>query len=276
MQQTRPCEACGALDAPTSARYPTQSGGSVSPRLQLDSSPQDLLDGSGMGSQGRADDRAAARAASARLPADLLRKRRRTDHFARHGEPGARERAALATLDKFSRGVFLLDPGGAVTFANRSAEAMVAREDGLLLRKCRLKFKCESTQAALESFLAQTTDNVGESLVLCTPASPKSYSYRVLVSPLEHGAGYCVFVYEPNGGQKPLPVSMLRRMYRLTPAEAHLANELFAGKTLAQAAQTRNISINTAKYMLKAIFSKCEVRSRAELMLLLSLGPRTL
>lgn len=276
MQQGRPRKACANLDAPISARYPTQSGGSVSPSLQLECQAQDLKDGSGMGSQGRADGQAAARAASARLPAEFLRKRRRTDHFALHGEPGARERAALATLDKFSRGVFLLDSDGAVAFANRSAEAMVARNDGLLLSKCRLQFKCESTQAALESFLTHATDKVGESLVLCTRASPRNCSYRVLVSPLENGAGYCVFVYEPNGGQKPLPVSMLRRMYRLTPAEAHLANELFAGKTLAQAAQARSISINTAKYTLKAIFNKCEVRSRAELMLLLSLGPRTL
>ena len=229
-----------------------------------------------MGSQGRADGRAAVRAAGARLPADFLRKRRRTDHFTLHGEPEARERAALATLDKFSRGVFLLDPGGAVAFANRSAEAMVARDDGLLLNKCRLKFKCEIAQAALESFLTRATDTVGESLVFCTRASHRNCSYRVLVSPLEHGAGYCVFVYEPNGGQKPLPVSMLRRMYRLTLAEAHLANELFEGKTLAQAAESRSISINTAKYTLKSIFNKCEVRSRAELMLLLSLGPRTL
>jgi DNA-binding CsgD family transcriptional regulator len=97
----------------------------------------------------------------------------------------------------------------------------------------------------------------------------------VLVSALEHRAGYCVFVYEPKGGYRQLPIGVLRRLYRLTPAEAHLANALFQGKSFAQAAEARGISINTAKYTLKSIFSKCEVSSRAELLLLLSLGPRT-
>lgn len=201
--------------------------------------------------------------------------RRITDRHRQRREPDQPGRAALAALDKFSRGVFLLDTDGTVTFANRAARAMLARDDGLLLRKHRLKFNCDRAQAALDSFLANAGDEA-ESLVLCTQGPSRSCPYRVLVSPLEHGTGYSVFVYEPNGGQKPLPVSMLRRLYRLTPAEAHLVNELFAGKTLLHAARDLEISINTAKYTLKGIFAKCEVRSRAELMLLLSLGPRTL
>jgi len=202
-------------------------------------------------------------------------KRRRTDQYAPSQEPSERERAALASLDKLSRGVFLLDADGAVVYANRAAEAMVARSDGLTLRKHRLQFSCENSQAAFDSFLGNT-DQASESLVLCTRGSSRSCPYRVLVSQLEHGAGYSVFVYEPNGGQKPLPVSVLKRLYGLTTAEANLANELFAGKALAEAARARGVSINTAKYTLKSIFSKCEVKSRAELLLLLSLGPRTL
>jgi DNA-binding CsgD family transcriptional regulator len=201
----------------------------------------------------------------------LQKGRRRTDRYAANSE-----RAALAALDKFNRGVFLLDLDGTVSFANRAAEKMVARDDGLLLRKNRLQFNCPASQAALEQFLAEGAGESGESLVLCTQGAAKRCKYRVLVSPLEHGAGYCAFVYEPNGGHRELPIGVLRGLYRLTPAEAHLVNELFAGKSLAQAARARGISINTAKYTLKSIFSKCEVSSRAELLLLLSLGPRTL
>ena len=213
------------------------------------------------------------RESDTRLPTKAMRGG--TSNTRYHTERFGLERAALATLGKLSRGVFLLDPDGVVVFANRAAEAMVARHDGLTLRKFRLKFSCEKSQAALESFLA-AADQASESLVLCTRGATTSCPYRVLVSWLDHGAGYSVFVYEPNGGQKPLPISMLKRLYRLTTAEANLANELFAGKTLAEAAGARDISINTAKYTLKSIFSKCEVRSRAELLLLLSLGPRTL
>jgi DNA-binding CsgD family transcriptional regulator len=188
----------------------------------------------------------------------------------------ARASAALATLDKFNRGILLLDCNGTVTFANRSARTMAARKDGLELKGARLRFRCGSTQAALELFLAGRESGGCESLVLRTTGRLSATTYRVLVSRLGQGAGYSVFVYEPNGGQRPLPVGVLRSLYGLTPAEANLTNELFVGKTLEQAAQARGISINTAKYTLKSVFSKCEVSSRAELLLLLSLGPRTL
>jgi len=228
-----------------------------------------------MRSEGRLGQQAVTRGTRSSALPHKNNRRRRTDQYAPSREPSERERAALASLDKLSRGVFLLDADGAVVFANRAAEAMVGRNDGLSLRRGRLQFRCENSQAALESFLANA-DDVSESLLLCTRGASRSVPYRVLVSPLEHGAGYSVFVYEPNGGQKPLPVSVLKRLYRLTTAEANLANELFAGKALAEAARARGVSINTAKYTLKSIFSKCEVRSRAELLLLLSLGPRTL
>lgn len=208
--------------------------------------------------------------------------RRRDDESAATRD-GLRHAASLATLDKLNRGVFLLDPDGMVTFANRAAESMVARDDGLWLRKHRLQFRCEHTQAALESFLADCSRGAGEGLVLCNGGSARACRYRVLVSPLEprsahigRVAGYCVFIYEPNGGQKPLSGKLLQNLYRLTAAEARLANELFRGRPLAQAAAACGIRMNTAKSMLKQIFSKCAVHSRSELLLLLSLGPRTL
>ena len=62
----------------------------------------------------------------------------------------------------------------------------------------------------------------------------------------------------------------------LTPAEARLANALFGGQSLTESAKTSGISVNTAKSMLKRIFTKCAVHSQPELLLLLSLGPRTM
>lgn len=187
-----------------------------------------------------------------------------------------REIAALATLDKFSRGILLIDCDGRVVFANRSAQAMVERKDGLDLLGNRLRFKCESTQAALESFLAGQHSSGCASAVLRTTGRSTFITYRVLVSRLEHGAGYSVFVYEPNGGHRPVPVTILRQLYGLTPAEVRLTNELFGGRSLAEAAVASGISINTAKSVLMRIFVKCAVGSQTELLLLLSLGPRTL
>ena len=194
------------------------------------------------------------------------------------------QEAALATLDKLNRGVFLLDDNGSVCFANRAAEAMVAKNDGLLLRRGRLQFSAVDANAVFEVFLANVryaSDSGG--LVLRAERSRLKQPYRVLVSRLapRHkrdgcGAGYCVFIYEPNGGHQPVAASVLRQLYGLTPAEARLANELFGGQSLAESAKARSISVNTAKSMLKRIFTKCAVHSQPELLLLLSLGPRTL
>lgn len=192
--------------------------------------------------------------------------------------------AALATLDKFNRGVFLLDDDGAVCFANRAAEAMVARNDGLLLRRGRLQFKAADAHAAFEVFLGNgrnPSDSGG--LVLRADRARLKQPYRVLVSRLAHrhkrdgrGAGYCVFIYEPNGGHQPVSAAVLRQLYGLTLAEARLTNELFGGQSLVESAKASGISVNTAKSVLKRIFTKCSVHSQPELLLLLSLGPRTL
>lgn len=209
-------------------------------------------------------------------------RRRRDVHVSEHAT--IVRVAALATFDKFNRGVFLLDDDGHVCFANRAAEAMVARQDGLLKRRGRLQFQAVDADASFEAFLANCHHaSDSGSLVLRVDGPRLRHPYRVLVSRLAarhkrggRGAGYCVFVYEPNGGHRPVPVTILRQLYGLTPAEVRLTNELFGGRSLAEAAVASGISINTAKSVLKRIFVKCAVGSQTELLLLLSLGPRTL
>ena len=155
--------------------------------------------------------------------------------------------------------------------------------NGLMLRRGRLQFEAAAANDALEALLAGVSGPETGSLVLRVDGYRRRAPYRVLVSPLEprsghrvRGAGYCVFIYEPSGGQKPLPGPVLASLYGLTAAEARLANELFGGRTLADSAVALAISANTAKSVLKRIFTKCAVHSQPELLLLLSLGPRTL
>jgi len=222
-----------------------------------------------------------------RQPATLLdrrrRDRRRSDEYA-SVQPELAGELALATLDKLNRGVILLDADGQVRFLNRAAEVMVAGKSGLRLRRRRLQFEDIDATAALDVFLAKGTGAAEcGSLVLRVDGPRLRSPYPVLVSPLatrsgrnDHGAGYCVFIYEPNGGQKPLPVPVLQSLYHLTAAEARLVNALFGGQSLTESARACDVSINTAKSVLKRIFAKCAVRSQTELLLLLSLGPRTL
>ena len=192
--------------------------------------------------------------------------------------------AALAILDKLNRGVVLVDDQRRVCFANRAARLMASRRDGVGIRRTRLEFDDPHAQAMLVSLLGASGPAAPQSAVLRVQGSLARSSYRVLVSRLtrlsnrdaDTCVGFCVFIYEPNGGQQPVPTAVLRELYGLSAAEARLANELFTGRSLAGAAANCGVRLSTARSVLKSVFAKCEVSSQAELLLLLSLGPRTL
>ena len=194
--------------------------------------------------------------------------------------PDGIERAMAAMLDKLNRGVLLIREDGVVVFANRAAQAMAARAEGVSVSGGQLEFRPRAMQERFEAYLERHMDtDGGASLVLQVTGPRQRGSYRVLVSPLEPAEGavsLCVFIYEPQGGRRALPVKVLRQLYGLTPGEARLTNELFVGKSLADAANATGVTINTARSRLKRIFGKCSVGSQAELLQLLSLGPRTL
>jgi DNA-binding CsgD family transcriptional regulator len=59
--------------------------------------------------------------------------------------------------------------------------------------------------------------------------------------------------------------SVLRALYELTPAECRMAGLLAAGFTIANAANSMNVSTLTARTQLKAIFRKTGTNRQAEL-----------
>lgn len=190
--------------------------------------------------------------------------------------------AATATLDKLNRGVLLIRRDGGIAFMNRTARAMLTRRDGLGAPDGRLEFLQRSVHDRFEAFLRRHADADGEaSLVLVTGGPRQRGAYRVLVSPLNvgvepEGPSHCVFIYEPDAGKRELPNKVLAQLYGLTAGEARLTNELFGGRSLIESAVASGISVNTARSVLKRIFTKCGVGSQSQLVLLLSLGPRTL
>lgn len=190
------------------------------------------------------------------------------------------ESAALATLDKLNRGVLLVAEDSRLLFANPAARVMLGRADGFALRRGRVEFTDPSIHDRYQHFIERARDTDGDSsLVLRVHGAGPTGAYRVLVSALETGqsaAAFSVFVYEPHAGRQRLPPKVLAALYGLCPSEARLANELFAGRSVQQAAAALDITANTARSTLKHIFAKCAVGSQAELLQLLALGPRTI
>lgn len=62
----------------------------------------------------------------------------------------------------------------------------------------------------------------------------------------------------------------LRRLYRLSPAEAEVAVAVGGGDRLAELAVTRGVSYETVRNQLKAVFAKAGLHTQADLARLLA------
>lgn len=190
---------------------------------------------------------------------------------------------AFAILDKLDRGVVLMDGRAMVLHTNRAAVSILARKVGLVLSSGRLRFSRTDHQSRLESYLANKSGTSTDPLMLRMEATTPSAACRVLISPIRpsrdgtvDAAEHIVFVHEPETDKRPLPASLLKNLYELTPGEARLANELYSGRSVGEAANRLGITTNTARSVLKNVFLKCGISSQAELLQMLSLGPRTI
>jgi len=62
-----------------------------------------------------------------------------------------------------------------------------------------------------------------------------------------------------------LSIAAVQKLFNLTPKEAALALQLTTGKTLQEASETLNISLNTSRAHLRAIFAKTGLDRQAKL-----------
>jgi DNA-binding CsgD family transcriptional regulator len=195
-------------------------------------------------------------------------------------------RSLRALVDKLRRGILLIDTERRVRYANPAARRIVEHaSDVVSVRAGRLALGTAVAQDRLERYLAEngaSTAHVPKALALRIDRADGASSYRTLISPLDHDGShdesqslFSVIVYEPQVVRR-IPSVVLRELYGLTRAEAVLVGELYAGRSLNDAAHVIGISPNTARTQLKHIFDKTEVRSQAELLQLLALGPKIL
>jgi DNA-binding CsgD family transcriptional regulator/PAS domain-containing protein len=191
-------------------------------------------------------------------------------------------------IDRMPFGVVLLDGTGRVTFVNRAAKRVFDARDGLTLRNREVsaastKQTTELHQAIAEALAAGRGQGVlttgGGVLAVDRPSLKRPF--QVLITPVHSRAPAVAF-----SGPKPIaalfvsdvenetgtPGQMLRTFYGLTPAESRLASELLQHRTVEEAAETLDISLNTARSQLKRLFEKTGTRRQSELLRLLAGG----
>lgn len=189
--------------------------------------------------------------------------------------------AALGALNLLAVGVVLVDDTGRILNANRVAQEVLGRDDGLCLSGGRLLAAYSQDHLSLGRSIAAATAAIGASGALSCARPSGRRPLSVVVKPLRrHGQPErpglaAVFVTDPEQ-EVAAQAEDFAGLYGLTPAEARLASRLVRGMSPAQAASALGLTVNTVRTHLKRIFSKTETRRQSDLVRLLLTGPAPL
>lgn len=187
----------------------------------------------------------------------------------------------LETLDRLAVGVLLLDNRKHLIHANRMARKYCSGDGLCISASGRLVAQAAADRALLDLALdrmansnAKATPDAGATLAIRRQDKPPLSlllsclpGYTTLFEAFK--ATILIFVKAPE--DRPMKIAdRLAHRYGFTPAEARLLDALAAGTTLAEYAEARRLSVNTAKVQLRALLAKTDTRRQTELMLWLN------
>lgn len=196
-------------------------------------------------------------------------------------------------LDRLDTGVILVDAAASILFANRTAEAMLASNDGFGIdRESNVCARDHGTTRALHRLIASCADvmivngGLGGSMEILR--GERRRPLHVVVAPFRTEAAQIDTTW--LGAARPVAILMindperqqrvrkddLRGRFGLTPAEADVALEILKGDGRDASAARLGIAATTVRAHLSHIFEKTGVRRQAELVRLLMQGERGL
>jgi DNA-binding CsgD family transcriptional regulator len=218
--------------------------------------------------------------AEAAVLARLAPHLRRAAELHRRSSPSAQPAPAeqlAGALDRLAAGVALLDAGGALVWANRTAEPLLrGGGDGLSLDRGgvlraaapgaaeALRRLVTAAAAGREGAMPVPRPDGRAALALhaaplparerVLPAEPRRPSVLLLLSDPERGAATDAALQ-----------GRLRAIYGLTAAEATVAARAARGAGLPEVARSLGLAVATARTHAQRVFSKAGVRGQAEL-----------
>lgn len=195
--------------------------------------------------------------------------RRAADFYKRHSHLAAVTELGGSLFEAIDVGVVLVSLEGRLRSISASAERLL---EGHLRfdRMGRVGFAMEDVQAALKAMCAPRYD--GPSTVDIESATLWISLVRITRGGVVgwFDAGGVAVLARPGAADARRAREVLRRTYRLTPAESRALDGIIAGKAPIEIAAGAGRSVETIRSQTKALFAKTGVNSRAGLMRLLA------
>lgn len=175
------------------------------------------------------------------------------------------EKALMDALDRLHCGGLVFDKQGRVIEFNGTAQQVLRRE----LDSERSEVNADWVAAAVRRLGLRALANSGSDKSNCLMTDRRALAvHSIPLDYFEGGSGRWVLVMvdlsvEPN-------VTVLQKLFSLTPAEASLAVSIGQGKTPAAIARSNGVTIATVRSQLAAVFAKTNTQRQAELVGLLA------
>ncbi len=193
--------------------------------------------------------------------------------------------AAVEVLDRLPTAVVLCDRNGTPVIVNGAARAILAGNDGLVLRGGKLaasRPREASTLEGLISSAASAARGEGRSSggTLSVSRASGSRPLSVLVSPMRAPSAIpghrriavALFISDPESVILANEERLLQ-LYGLTRAESRLTAKIAQGRSLEEAAAMLNITTQTARSYIKRVLSKTGTKRQVDLVRLVLLSP---
>jgi len=187
-----------------------------------------------------------------------------------------RYQAILSVLDYFDIGVAITNREGEVIIKNHEAERALDDNNGLALsreNKFVLRSSEHKNQLSTQIAAAADTKNPDEfDTVLAVPKRDGGLPWLLEVTPMSSlsgeidGAfsGAAVFITDPSK-KEVISTSGMEALFKLTSAESEVCSMLAKGSKIEEVADTRNVSPQTVRSQVKALFAKTDTTSQLEL-----------
>jgi DNA-binding CsgD family transcriptional regulator len=185
----------------------------------------------------------------------------------------ASERTTAAILDHLGLPIMLVEADGAVLYANQAAETLLHNHNLIRTVDSILRARNEPDGDRLKSAIAGTCSN-GTGRVVVLGADGASQPVVALVLPFERerptDRSRALVLLRSGKGLSEILINSLRRLFRLSPAEASIAVALGTGMDLNELAGHRHVKLNTLRSQVASIMAKTGTRRQAQLVALVT------